>query len=236
MRTLAVLMLGFAALMLGFAGRALAQTDADDPRFRTFSYEAGSIYHIPTSPQAPQTVLFAPGEQIRTVFVSDPSAYQISVAAAGDSLTFRAAGSASLAAVSVRTDLREYQFELVPAIGPPSRVPQVVRFAPITTVTLAPALPAMPPVLLADVVYRFKGSDVLRPSSIGDDGSKTYISWRQDQPIPAVFAVGPAGNEEMVDGYFRAGRFTIDRVYDRLVFKLDREITRVERNMARQAR
>ena len=220
-------------LMLGFAAPALAQTDADDPRFRTFSYEAGSIYHIPTSPQAPQTVLFAPGEQIRTVFVSDPSAYQISVAAAGDSLTFRAAGSASLAAVSVRTDLREYQFELVPAIGLPSRVPQVVRFAPITTVTLAPALP---PVLLPDVVYSFKGSDVLRPSSIGDDGSKTYISWRQDQPIPAVFAVGPSGNEEMVDGYFRAGRFTIDRVYDRLVFKLDREITRVERNIARQAR
>lgn len=224
------------ALVLGFAAPALAQTGGEDPRFRTFAYEAGSIYHIPTSPQAAQTVLFAPGEQIRTVIVSDPSAYQVSVAPAGDSLTFRATGSGALAAVSIKTDAREYQLELAPVIGDTTKVPQVVRFALRAPTSLAATSPPPAPVLLPDVAYRIKGSEALRPASIGDDGAKTYIVWRPDQPIPAVFAIGPSGAEEMVDGYVRSGRFTLDRVYDRLVFKLDGEVTRAERGKTRGAK
>lgn len=224
--------LGF-ALALSLAPPAFAQTGGEDPRFGTFAYEAGRIYHIPTSPQAAQTVLFAPGEQIRSVIVSDPSAYQVSVAPSGDSLSFRASGSAALAAVSVRTDAREYQLELAPATGNAASIPQVVRFTLGAPAGAAPASPPPPLLLLPDVAYRFKGSAALRPASIGDDGVKTYIVWRPDQPIPAVFAIGPTGAEEMVDGYVRSGRFTLDRVYDRLVFKLDREVTRVERGKTR---
>lgn len=217
------------ALLIVLAAPALAQPGGDDPRFRTFAFEAGRIYHIPTTPQSVQTVLFAPGEQIRTVIVSDPAAYQVTVGASGDTLALRAMSSVALAAVSVRTDQREYQLELAPAVGDASKAPQVVRFSLGAAVGTAPAIPTPPPMLRPDVHYRFKGSVALRPETIGDDGAKTYISWAPAQPIPAVFAVGPSGNEEMVDGYFRAGRFTIDRVHDRLVFKLDREMTRVER-------
>lgn len=219
-------------LALGFALPAAAQGVERDPRFKTFAYEAGRIYHVPTSPQASQTVLLAPGEQIRTVIVSDPSAYQVQVAPSGDSLTFRAAGAASLAVIAIKTDAREYQLELAPG-GDPLAIPQVVRFSQASAPSFRPGSPAPPPVLLADVTYRLKGSGALRPVSIGDDGAKTYITWAPDQPIPAVFAVGPSGSEEMVDGYVRAGRFTIDRVYDRLLFKLDREITRAERSRTR---
>lgn len=222
-------------IALGLAAPALAQT-ADDPRLRTFAYEAGRIYHIPTSPQAPQTVLFAPGEQIRSIIVSDPAAYQVQVAPSGDSLTFRAAGTAALAAVSIKTDRGEYQLELAPVIGDAARVPQIVKFSRSSQISAVASPPLLAPTLLSDVSYRVKGSDALRPQSIGDDGSKTYITWRADQALPAVFALGPSGSEEMVDGYVRAGRFTIDRVYDRLLFKLDREVARAERTRARSAK
>lgn len=223
MRLLAVLALGLAAPALGQA--------SDDPRVRLLTYEPGRIYHIPASPLIAQTVLFALGEQIRSVIISDPSAYQVDVGPSGDSLTLRATGSVSLALVAVKTDAREYRLELAPAVGDPARVPQVVRFAQANTSVPLPALPAAPPALLPNISYRFKGSAALRPEKIGDDGAKTYIEWRPDQPIPAVFAVSPSGNEEMVDGYMRLGRFTIDRVYSRLVFKLDREVTRAERSV-----
>jgi type IV secretion system protein VirB9 len=70
-------------------------------------------------------------------------------------------------------------------------------------------------------LYKLTGNKELRPSSIRDDGSKTYIQWDRDQPIPGVFALDRLGREEMVDGYMRDGTFTIDRIHDRLVFRID---------------
>jgi type IV secretory pathway VirB9-like protein len=70
--------------------------------------------------------------------------------------------------------------------------------------------------------YRLKGASALLPVAIGDDGRRTYIQWRDDQPMPATFAIGADGQEEIVDGYVRAGIYTIDRVYPRLVFRIDK--------------
>ena len=77
--------------------------------------------------------------------------------------------------------------------------------------------------------YRMSGARDLRPVSVGEDGAKTYITWGADQAIPAVFAVDPAGKEEMVDGYVRSGTYTIDRVCNELVFRMDRQLARAKR-------
>lgn len=81
--------------------------------------------------------------------------------------------------------------------------------------------------------YRQSGDRSVRPRSIGDDGAKTYIIWDEDQAMPAVFAIGPSGKEEMVEGYMRGGIFTIDRVYDRLVFRIDGDAAKARRDIAR---
>ncbi len=104
------------------------------------------------------------------------------------------------------------------------------RFA----VTLALLLCAAPPAWAQDAAgtgsaapamntYRLKGAAMLRPIRIGDDGVHTYIQWSDDQPIPAVFAIDSRGSEQIVDGYMRGELFTIDRVYPRLVFRIDRD-------------
>lgn len=78
--------------------------------------------------------------------------------------------------------------------------------------------------------YSLKGAALLRPVRIGDDGTHTYIQWAEDQPIPAVFALDPRGTEQIVDGYMRGDLFTIDRVYPRLVFRIDRDRAEARRN------
>lgn len=77
--------------------------------------------------------------------------------------------------------------------------------------------------------YRITGEKALRPEQMSDDGEKTYVIWHPDKALPAVFAVNDSGDEEIVDGYMRAGVFTIDRVYPKLVFRIDRKVARAVR-------
>lgn len=223
-----------AAVLALVACPVLAQTSpvdgAPDGRFRTIDYYRGGPFTIATAPESTQTVLFAPGERITAVILSNPQAFQVSVAPASDSIAFRAASPTSSAIVNIRTDQRQYELDLVPANAGAGTVPLVISFsygaaAPVSR----PSSPPPPPLLLPEIAYAISGSRALRPVTIGDDGRKTYIAWRDDQPIPAVFALGPSGAEEMVNGYVRAGTFTIDRVYDQLLFRIDREVTIAKR-------
>lgn len=77
--------------------------------------------------------------------------------------------------------------------------------------------------------YRLSGEKSLRPSRIGDDGVHMYLEWSEDQALPAVFALNAIGEEEMVDGYMRAGIFTIDRVHRALVFRIGKKRASAER-------
>ncbi|MFD1105169.1 TrbG/VirB9 family P-type conjugative transfer protein [Sphingobium olei] len=94
------------------------------------------------------------------------------------------------------------------------------------------------PAQLRDVVgrYQMKGDMALRPTALSDDGEKTYIEWRPDQPLPAVFAIDARGREEMVDGYMRGSIFTIDRIYSRLRFRIDKAEVTVRRMAQGEAR
>lgn len=77
--------------------------------------------------------------------------------------------------------------------------------------------------------YRLSGDRALRPVEIGDDGIHTYIVWSEEQSLPAVFGINAIGKEEMVDGYMRQGIFTIDRIYEQLVFRIDKKAAKAKR-------
>lgn len=69
--------------------------------------------------------------------------------------------------------------------------------------------------------YKLSGNRSVRPASVRDDGVRTEVRWSLAQAIPAVFAIGDQGREEVVNGYMRDDVFVIDRVYTRLVFRID---------------
>ena len=69
----------------------------------------------------------------------------------------------------------------------------------------------------------------MRPATIRDNGRKTVITYAPGQPLPAVFAIGATGDEEVVDGYMRGEAFVIDRVHSELVFRIDKKKARAIR-------
>jgi type IV secretion system protein VirB9 len=46
-----------------------------------------------------------------------------------------------------------------------------------------------------------------------------------------VFAIGPTGDEQVVDGYMRDGLFVIDRVHEELVFRIDKAMATARRSV-----
>ena len=81
--------------------------------------------------------------------------------------------------------------------------------------------------------YKLSGAVPIRPSLIWDDGHKTFLDWPENIEAPAIFAIDAAGNESLVNSYYRDGKFVIDAVYSRLLFRLDRLAARADRNARR---
>ena len=218
--------LAFAALMLA-APAGAQELPPIDPRIVSVPVDQGGMFHLQTAPDMAQTVLFKRGERIASIILSDPTAFDITVASSGDSLALQATRSSAFGVMTVRTDARTYEFELTgSSLG---RVPAVVRLVD------APSYQPMSPPLEAPLdsgaryEYRLSGSKTLRPTAIHDDGHKTYIEWERDQAMPATFALGPTGDEQMVDGHVRGGIYTIDRVYETLIFRIDKEKAKARR-------
>jgi len=81
--------------------------------------------------------------------------------------------------------------------------------------------------------YRLTGAAAIRPSLIWDDGEKTFLDWPENVEAPAIFAIDAGGNESLVNSYFRDGKFVIDAVYSRLLFRLDRLTARADRRVGK---
>jgi type IV secretion system protein VirB9 len=201
-----------------------ASLHAQDNRVETIAYQAGQVIPLRSAEGNGLTIIFAPGERVLGFEVADPDAVEVHMWASPDSLFLKTLRQPADPRLTVRTQLRNYDFLV--QTGPSDKAAFVVRFVydraaePITNVSKSPAKP---------VFYRLTGEKALHPSRISDDGMRTYLEWGPDQPLPAVFAVNPFGDEEMVDGYMRGGIFTIDRVHLKLVFRIDKKLARAER-------
>jgi type IV secretion system protein VirB9 len=217
-----------ALLAAGLAGAASAQVapvpGMDDPRLQTVAYEGSRPVRVVAFPGANLTVMLLPGEQVQRVTLSDGSMFEVRVTSSNDSLNIRPLRPDAAATLVVESRLRRYAFEL--ATGSGLAAAYVVRFIDGDEPDELP--PSSEPPLLTGA-YRLSGERALRPASVGDDGLRTYIAFGEYQALPAVFGIGPTGEEEVVDGYMRDGVFTIDRVYGELVFRIDSKRAKARR-------
>lgn len=214
-------------------------------RFLAIGYMVGERFDLPTADRIVQTVLFESGERIESVKVGDPGAYVISVLDSGEALTVVPKAVSAATMLSVRTSRHDYDFNLVPAQD--QDVPLVVRVSSSAGESGAEQRPGQTAGACPDAqnppcakrewgTYRQSGSASVQPSSISDDGTRTFIAFGEDQAIPAIFAIGPSGKEEMVDGYIRGGVYTLDRVYKELVFRIDEDAARAKRVIKRDGK
>jgi len=191
-----------------------------DPRIQSVLYDANQVVQIQAATGYQVTVEFAPDERIENVAVGDSGAWQITPNKRGDHLFIKALGQGVTTNLTVVTDARTYAFELSPLFGPLPTMAYTIRFRYATpaAVTVVPNDAAA-----TSGRYKLSGDKALRPAAIDDDGVHTYIAWGPDQTLPAIFAIDDKGNEMLVNGMTREGRFVIDAVANKLVFRIDRQ-------------
>ena len=191
-----------------------------DPRLQTIAYAPDQVVELTIASGTALMVTFAGGERVETVALGDSGSWQVTPTKRGDAIFIKTLGGGD-SSMTVVTDARTYLFQLTSG-GFGGAAPLVVRF---TYAAAEPAVPAMAP---ADVRYRIRGNRAIRPSSIVAEGSNIAISWPAVATMPAVFRIDD-GQEALVNGETKEGRYVVEGRPDKLVFRLDRLLATAER-------
>lgn len=209
----------------------MPQPSDETPQIQAVSFAAGAAVLLTMLPSTPITVLLEPGQSISTVSPGEGDDFKIRVSADRSSFMILPAPEAKAGTLEVTTQDRGYNFELRVEASHAAAV--VVRFSnePDIDSTFGPR-PTQEPVSLGTWHYRMRGDREVRPAGLSDDGYRTRITYAPGQALPAVFAIGPTGEEEVINGYMRDDVFVIDRVYSELVFRIDKEKATARRNDA----
>jgi len=218
-----------AALLV--AGPAQAQIlpmpDSDNMRVHSVVWSPDQEVLLTLLPGASLTVLLADGDVVQRVTLGDAAPLDVRVPDEGTSFIVIPRQDITRTTLEVLTTQRQYRFIL--RTQDSALAALVVRFDEAERSGFADADTSQPAggELWS---YRFRGDREVRPQAIRDDARRTFIEYAPGQALPAVFAVGPTGDEEVVNGYMRNGVYVIDRVYSELVFRIDDARARAQRN------
>ena len=227
----------FAALSMLAAPAAadiIPMPDLESPRIQSANWVAGETVVLTALPDTPLTVMLEPGDQILRVTLSNDRNWAVKVSDELDSLTLLPTLSAEEALLTVATANRTHEFRLQTGNGLMAAYLVRLNFGAPVAEPAPIEVSTAPGDRLGS--YRMRGDRDIRPSDIFDDGRKTWIAFAPDRPLPAVFAIGASGKEEVVNGYMRGDFYVLDRVYERLVFRIDREKATARRSVQGERR
>jgi len=210
---------------------ASAQTPSD-PRLRVVPYDPAQVVRLTAATNYQMTVIFGADERVENVAIGDSEAWQATLNRRGDALFLKPLRSNGVTNMTVITDARVYSFELSAAYGLAADTPYTVRFA----YPDSRSQDAIKATAAQVGRYRLSGARALRPSAINDDGVRTYVEWHAQQTLPAIFAIDERGDEVLLDGHMRDGRYVVDAVHPTLLFRLERQTARANRIRPRSAR
>lgn len=226
------------ACLLGCTAPALAQItpvpSPETPRVQTAQWVDNQPINLMALPETAITVMLEPGEKITRATITGSALWDVKVSREDDTFQVTPRAGAQPSNLYVETDKRSYDFDL--EVGEALMATYLVRleYGANAPVPLVPQpQPDTETIANLDWSYRLKGDRAVRPLSIRDNGTKTVITYAPEQPLPAVFAIGATGDEEVVDGYMRGDAFVIDRVHAELVFRIDKEKATARRKKKR---
>ncbi|MBD3730831.1 MAG: TrbG/VirB9 family P-type conjugative transfer protein [Sphingomonadales bacterium] len=218
------------------AAQTIPRLGQDNPRLQTIAYSPGDRVLLTAMPQAALTVMLEPGEQIERAILGGGTGFEVKISAEGDSFSLFPQSAVATGSLDVETDRRHYSFVLQTGTGLTAAYLVQFRYggAGNAAYRVDNAIkPAAAPAPGGQIwAYRLKGDSAVRPASISDDGARTFVGFAPDQAMPAVFAIGPAGDEQVVNGFMRGDLYVIDQVYEQLVFRIDKKRAVASRNRA----
>lgn len=231
----AILGLGVSALLLPSHALALQEPRpiATDSRIRTLRFSTNEVYQFIGHYGYQSAIEFAEDEKIQTVSIGDSLAWMVNPS--GNRLFLKPIEQNALTNMTVITDKRSYLFELH------AEETQDIRSADMVFVLrfIYPQsdgqsidysqFEPLPDLERDAAKYNFKytvrGSQVIEPIRIFDDGNWTYFEFSdQGGEIPAFFHVDGAGNEQLINFRKRGNYLVVERVSPRFTLRRGAEI------------
>jgi type IV secretion system protein VirB9 len=228
MRSVVPLALALALLAMP-AAAVTPHPGAGDPRINEVFYDPGEVVELHGVLGYQLSLEFDPAERIENVAIGDSLGWQVTPNRRANLLFIKPMAVRPNTNMTVITNLRRYNFQLsVKAHAQANSIPFSVRFVypPPVYALVAPPLRPAPPVD-RNHAYSYQGSDKTLPDRMFDDGEATYFTFRAQEDLPAIFAVGPDGAESVVNSHMRDGYIVIDRIARGFVLRRGSEVTKV---------
>lgn len=202
------------------------QPTGGDPRVQIANYDPDEVISLRIASGFVLTIQLSTDERVEAISVGDGSGWQVQATKRGDTVFVRSTGSAGATNLTILTDSRRYLFTLHPVSGEDASAPLVLRFVypqPLAANAARVAVPAQP------FQYRVRGARSLWPTSMYDDGQKTFIEWPQDASQPAVYRIDAQGRQMLVNGLMVNRTYVIEGFAKAYLFKLGRDEARAVR-------
>ncbi|MFT3755120.1 MAG: TrbG/VirB9 family P-type conjugative transfer protein [Pseudoxanthomonas sp.] len=223
----------FTRLALLLATVLSAPAFANDERIRELDYDSAAVVRLDGCFGFQTMVQFGPGERIENVGVGDASRWLIAPNKRADILFVKPSFADSHSNMTVATNRRVYNFELVAASNEACRRGRVVytlRFRypnePEPGTAVAEATPEQQAASETDATpaarnnaYSFSGASGNVPQRVFDDGSRTWFHWDAGSGTPAVYAVGADQSEMPVDFNAQGDWLVVDRIAPAFVLR-----------------
>lgn len=206
---------------------------ATDSRIRTLRYSENEVYQFIGHYGFQSAIEFAGDEKIQTVSIGDSVAWLINPS--GNRLFLKPIEQNAMTNMTVITDKRSYLFELHAEETKDIRDKELVfsvRFVypqndaldiGVTQVDDLPDIDRHPEKF--NFNYTIRGSSMIEPIRIFDDGSFTYFEFKDtNAEIPAFFRVNTDMSEELINFRKRGNYIVVERVAPRFTLRRGADI------------
>jgi type IV secretion system protein VirB9 len=201
---------------------------ATDSRIRTVRYSPNEVYQFIGHYGFQSAIEFEADEKIQTVSIGDSVSWMINPA--NNRLFLKPIDQNALTNMTVITDKRSYLFELHAEETKDIRDKEMVfvmRFTypqsdqdamDFTQYEPLPDIEREPEKF--NFSYKIRGSSLIEPIRIFDDGQFTYFEFRDmNAEVPAFFRVDGAANEELINFRKRGNYIVVERVASRFTLR-----------------